>query len=113
MGWSHLLRTTALQTIFSFDGMRKELEADYSAIYHLNLKGNARTSGDRRRREGGNIFDDQIRVSVGITFFVKRSEGNKKAEIWVHSIPDLLTAGAKADFLQTSGTYKSISYARV
>ena len=34
----------------------KHLAQDFDTIYHLNFKGNARTSGERRKREGGNIF---------------------------------------------------------
>ncbi len=33
-----------------------------------NLKGNARTTGETRQKEGGNVFEDAIRVGVGITF---------------------------------------------
>ena len=58
----------------AFDGMRKHLAQDFSKIYHIDLKGNARTSGERRRKEGGNVFDDQIRVGVGISFFIKKAE---------------------------------------
>ena len=35
----------------AFDGMRKHLARDFSKIYHVNLKGNARTSGERRRKK--------------------------------------------------------------
>jgi hypothetical protein len=38
------------------------------------LKGNARTSGERRRREAGNVFDDQIRVGIAVYFCVKKQE---------------------------------------
>ena len=58
----------------AFDGMRKHLIQDFTKIYHIDLKGNARTSGERRRKEGGNVFDDQIRVGVGISFFIKKAE---------------------------------------
>ena len=44
----------------AFDGMRKHLAQDFTKIYHIDLKGNARTTGERRRKEGGNVFDDQI-----------------------------------------------------
>ena len=57
----------------AFDGMRKHLEQDFTKIYHVDLKGNARTTGERRRKEGGNIFDDQIRVGIGISFFVRKA----------------------------------------
>ena len=39
----------------AFDGMRKHLAQDFNKIYHIDLKGNARTSGERRRQEGGLI----------------------------------------------------------
>jgi predicted helicase len=50
----------------AFDGFRKHLQQDFDLIYHFDFKGNARTSGERRRQEGGNIFSNQIRVGVGI-----------------------------------------------
>jgi len=53
----------------AFDGFRKHLAKDFSGIYHFDFKGNARTTGERRRREGGNIFSDQIRVGIGIVVF--------------------------------------------
>jgi predicted helicase len=49
----------------AFDGFRKHLARDFQEIYHFDFKGNARTSGGRRRKEGGSIFNDQIRVSAG------------------------------------------------
>ena len=55
------------------DGMRKHLEQDFTRIYHIDLKGNARTSGERRQKEGGNIFENQIRVGVGISFFIRKA----------------------------------------
>ena len=44
----------------AFDGFRKCLTEEFSEIRIIDLKGNARTSGERRRREAGNIFSDQI-----------------------------------------------------
>jgi predicted helicase len=55
----------------AFDGLRKHFASNFNLIYHLDLKGNARTSGERRRMECGNIFSDQIRVGVGITILVR------------------------------------------
>jgi predicted helicase len=45
----------------SLDGMRKTLASEYSDIWIIDFKGDARTAGERRRREGGNIFGNQIR----------------------------------------------------
>jgi len=95
----------------SFDGMRKHLAEDFSAIYHLNLKGNARTAGERRRCEGGNIFMDQIRVSVGITFFVRSHPHTERpAQIFTHSVRDYLSSAKKTEILRSSGSYSGIAW---
>ncbi len=83
----------------AFDGMRSCLESEFSSVYHLNLKGNAHTSGERRRREAGNIFDDQIRVGVGITLLVKNRKTAPPAEISVYSVDDYLSSERKRDLL--------------
>jgi len=95
----------------AFDGMRKHLVQDFSKIYHINLKGNARTSGELRRQEGGNVFDDMIRVGVGITFFVKHKEtASQSTEIKVYSIEDYLKSIAKKDFLVETESYINVPF---
>ena len=93
----------------AFDGMRKHLAQDFTKIYHINLKGNARTSGERRRKEGGNVFDDQIRVGVGISFFIKKAaETSEPAEVWIYSVDDYLKAREKQKFLTDSENYTNV-----
>ena len=90
----------------AFDGMRKHLAQDFTKIYHIDLKGNARTSGERRRKEGGNVFDDQIRVGVGISFFVKKTTATSApAEVWLYSVDDYLKAREKQKILTDFGNY--------
>ena len=91
------------------DGMRKHLAQDFTKIYHINLKGNARTSGERRRQEGGNVFDDQIRVGVGISFFIKKAEETPDtAEVWVYSVDDYLKAREKQKLLTDFGDHTNV-----
>ena len=93
----------------AFDGMRKHLAQDFTKIYHIDLKGNARTSGERRRQEGGNVFDDQIRVGVGITFFIKTAEViSEPAEVWIYSVDDYLKAREKQKLLTDFGDYTNV-----
>ena len=93
----------------AFDGMRKHLAQDFTKIYHIDLKGNARTSGERRRKEGGNIFDDQIRVGVGISLFIKKSETTSEAaEVWIYSVDDYLKAREKQKLLTDFGDYTNV-----
>ena len=93
----------------AFDGMRKHLQQDFTKIYHINLKGNARTSGERRRKEGGNIFDDQIRVGVGISFFIRKANVQSEGtEVWIYSIDDYRKARDKQEILTQFGDYTSV-----
>ena len=93
----------------AFDGMRLHLAQDFSKIYHIDLKGNARTAGERRRQEGGNIFDDQIRVGVGISFFIRKAEAKSEgAEVWIYSIDDYLKARGKQELLNKFGDYTDV-----
>jgi predicted helicase len=97
----------------AFDGARKHLEKDFSKIYHINLKGNARTSGERRKREAGNIFDDQIRVGVGISFFIKTKHKNESTEICIYSVDDYLKSKDKKELLDKSIDYRKMSLKRI
>ncbi|MYK18345.1 DEAD/DEAH box helicase, partial [Candidatus Poribacteria bacterium] len=93
----------------AFDGMRKHLEQDFTRIYHIDLKGNARTSGERRRKEGGNVFDDQIRVGVGISLFIKKAESTSEtAEVWLYSVDDYLKAREKQKLLTDFRDYTKV-----
>ena len=93
----------------AFDGMRKHLAQDFTKIYHIDLKGNARTSGERRRKEGGNVFDDQIRVGVGISFFIKKAGATSvPAEVCLYSVDDYLKAREKQQLLVDFGNYTNV-----
>ena len=82
----------------TFDGFRKVLAKDFNEIWVVNLKGYARTSGEQRRKEGGNIFDDQIRVGVAIWFCVKK-KGMLGCKIMYEAVRDYAKAGEKLDFV--------------
>ncbi len=97
----------------AFDGMRKHLMQDFSKIYHLDLKGNARTSGERRREEAGNVFDDTIRVGVGVTFLIKKKEQTSQTEIYLYSVDDYLQADEKKAFLDKVGSYTNVPLKKV
>ena len=94
----------------AFDGMRKHLRQDFTKIYHIDLKGNARTSGERRRKEGGNVFDDQIRVGVGISFFIKKAGATSgtETEVWIYSVDDYLKAREKQRLLTDFKNYTNV-----
>jgi predicted helicase len=82
----------------TFDGFRKIVAKDFNEIWLVDLKGNARTSGERRRQEGGNIFDDQIRVGVAVSFFV-RKKGATGCRIRYTCVRDYAKSDEKREFL--------------
>jgi predicted helicase len=84
----------------TFDGFRKLLALEFNEIRIIDLKGNARTSGERRRREGGNIFEDKIRVGVAIWFCV-RKKGAHGCRIFYEAVRDYAKADEKREFLTT------------
>ena len=84
----------------AFDGLRKHLCDDFSAIVHVDLKGDARTSGVRRKQEGGNVFNDAIKVGVGITFFARKAAPSKASpDISVFEVEDFTSSELKRGLL--------------
>ena len=62
------------------------------------MKGDARTAGERRRREGGNIFGNQIRVGITISFLV-RKRNSAGCRIHYQDVRDYAPADEKTAFL--------------
>ena len=53
-------------------GLRDTLTREFHHIYVVNLRGNARTSGEQRRREAGTVFESGSRATVAIMLLVKQ-----------------------------------------
>ncbi len=82
----------------SADGFRKCVAQDFAHLYVLNLRGNARTSGETFRKEGGKIFDSGSRATIAIIFFVKDASV-KNSAIHYYDIGDYLKREAKLNKL--------------
>ena len=82
------------------DGIRRALYDEFDYIYVVNLKGNARLSGEARRRERGNVFGGQARVGVCVSFLIKTGEGH--SEIRYAEVDDYATRDAKLQWLDTN-----------
>lgn len=77
-------------------GVRKSLINDFASIYCLNMRGNANTSDERRRREAGNVFGYGTKTPVAITLLVKkRGAEDKPAKLYYHDIGDYLSREEK------------------
>lgn len=83
------------------DGMRQCLQDEFTSVYVLNLRGNARTSGELRRKEGDGVFGIGSRTPIAITLLVKNPKNDKKkAEIYYHDIGDYLTREQKLEMVK-------------
>ena len=81
------------------DGFRKVIAEEFNELWAVDLKGNARTSGERRRQEGGNIFDDKIRVGVAVYFLVRR-KGLGGFKVFYNVVQPYLKAPDKVDYIK-------------
>lgn len=79
------------------DGIRRSLVDEFHHVYVFNLRGNARTSGEQRRKEADNVFGQGSRSTVAITLLVKQP-GNLPtmgAQIHYRDIGDYLSREKK------------------
>ncbi len=82
----------------SADGFRKCVAKEFAHLYVLNLRGNARTSGEVSKKEGGKIFDSGSRATIAIIFFVKDTRV-KNSAIHYYDIGDYLKREEKLNRL--------------
>lgn len=87
------------------DGMRKSMADEFASIYVFHLRGNARTSGEQRRKEGGNVFQEGSRAPVAITLFVKNPDARRQGRVFYHDIGDYLS---REDKLKIVAGFRSI-----
>ena len=81
------------------DGFRKVVAQEFNELWAVDLKGNARTSGERRRQEGGNVFDDKIRVGVAVYFLVRR-KGASGFKVFYNAVDDYAKSPDKVDYIK-------------
>ena len=89
----------------SADGVRLSLQEEFSQVFVYDLKGNARTSGERRRREGGNVFEEGSRTGVAITVLIKDPAHSGTADILYAEAEDYTPRQEKLDQISI---YRSI-----
>ncbi|GAA7202445.1 DEAD/DEAH box helicase family protein [Helicobacter pylori] len=93
----------------SGDGFRKCVAKDFAHLYVLNLRGNARTSGEERKKEGDGIFDSGSRATIAIIFFVKDASV-KNSAIHYYDIGDYLKREEKLNKLAHFSNLNAIPF---
>ncbi|GAA9306867.1 hypothetical protein HpHA243_12320 [Helicobacter pylori] len=93
----------------SGDGFRKCVAKEFAHLYVLNLRGNARTSGETRKKEGDGIFDSGSRATIAIIFFVKDTSV-KNSAIHYYDIGDYLKREEKLNRLANFTNLDAIKF---
>ncbi|WRA38412.1 DEAD/DEAH box helicase [Helicobacter pylori] len=96
----------------SADGFRKCVAQEFAHLYVLNLRGNARTSGEERKKEGDGIFDSGSRVTVAIIFFVKDTSVPNNT-IFYYEVEDYLKREAKLNLLAGFENLESVPFKEI
>ncbi|EJF83239.1 type ISP restriction/modification enzyme, partial [Bartonella rattimassiliensis] len=84
----------------SMDGLRKCLVEEFSSLYIFHLRGNARTSGEQRKKEGGGIFGEGSRAPIAISILVKNPESQQRGKIYFRDIGDYLNREEKLTIIE-------------
>lgn len=93
----------------STDGFRKTIEKEFSSIYVFNLRGNARSSGEFRQKEAGNVFGGGSRTPISITLMVKNPDvKTEKASVYYHDIGDYLSREEKLSIITKYRTFAKL-----
>lgn len=94
------------------DGLRKCLAEEFSDLYVFHLRGNARTSGEQRRKEKGNVFGEGTRTPVAIYVFVKNPDATEHGRIHFHDIGDYLDQKQKLGIIRDFASIDGITAAK-
>lgn len=84
------------------DGIRKTFTNEFTDIYVYNLRGNARTAGDLRQREGGGVFDAGARTGVAVLLAAKRAAPADGCHLHYYGVSDYETREEKLTGIATA-----------
>lgn len=94
------------------DGLRKCLAEEFSSIHVFHLRGNARTSGERRRKERDNVFGQGTRTPIAISVLVKNPNSAKQGQIYFRDIGDYLSYSEKIEAIEEFGSINGLTEAQ-
>lgn len=87
----------------AFDGFRKHLAQEFDRIYHFDTRGNKRLIGMQQTLDGRNVFNDMVRVGVGITMLVRHRAARRPdgCLIHYHAVGDRMKTREKLAYLKS------------
>lgn len=95
------------------NGFRKSLLDEFTSIYVFNLRGNARTSGEQRRKEKDNVFNYGTRTTIAIICLIKKAGTEKDGFIHYCDIGDYLTREQKLNKINNYKSVKNIKWEKI
>lgn len=93
-------------------GVRAALAEEFNQIWLFDLRGDAQTQGEQRKREGDNVFDQGSKTPVVIIFLV-RIPDKRGCVIRYKDIGDFLTREEKLDIIRKAKSIAGIKGWRV
>lgn len=91
------------------DGLRKVLAEEFGELYVFNLRGNARTAGEQRRKEKDNVFGQGGRTTIVVTLLVKNPDA-ASGGLRYRDIGDYLTRDQKLAELRRVGSAAGVPW---
>jgi predicted helicase len=95
------------------DGLRLSLSDEFTSVYIFNLRGNTRTSGERARKEGGQIFGSGSRATIAIALFVKNPKQQTPGKLYYYDIGDYLNRQQKLQKIESFGSVATMSWRQI
>lgn len=95
------------------DGLRRTLVDEFTSVYVFNLRGNTRTSGERARQEGGQIFGAGSRATIAISVLVRNAKRGLPGSLHYFDIGDYLSRDEKLGKVATLGTVASVPWSQI
>ncbi|WP_342662984.1 DEAD/DEAH box helicase [Glaciibacter superstes] len=92
------------------DGLRKSLSEEFSSLFVFNLRGNARTSGEQRRKEKDGVFGEGSRATVAISVLVKNPDADEYGLLHYRDIGDYLTREQKLTLVTEYGSIDGVPW---
>lgn len=95
----------------SADGLRASFYKEFNYLYIFNLRGNARTQGEQRRKEKDNVFGQGTRTPIAISILVK--DGSDANKLYYHDIGDYLSRKEKLQILVNSNNIDGLDWEQI
>jgi hypothetical protein len=95
------------------DGLRKTLGDEFTSIYCFNLRGDARVSGEQRRKEKGNVFGEGTRTTIAIILLIKNFHKKLENKVFYYDIGDYLSREEKLSTIKNFGDISTINWQEI